>query len=570
MDDESPILLTSKRISSLLRSYVFDPEVLEAVQDTLRRVENLLHRCSGTHSPGRGLTANDPVAPDVSVASVGIPTEEPQRSADFQTAASSRHDLPTLLPDTDFDTLPVEINPTSASTVTTIGLFFDYDLYASDQPALVEVAQQQEDTQREGDQGRDKHNRINIVRENANEKDVFQVEEATIQGTHAFENQEMNEIHATVADEIAQALVNERCSGDGSRIHAEINIVDPVLACDDRITAEHVPQARSNQILGDLPQRTSGTQSSLSRTAGRQERSAQDPPSTPDQLQRSSVGKQPKRKRQDKLQGNPANRPIMWPHVAPIDGKAACLDEVLQRFTIQAGKFASQTKRMQYLADLYIYFGGPHAFQQIRDAFSALCGAEKMDCTTVGGRVRALANIDHAHHLVRRAVHLGLYLDRKHETTIAEHRGEPHPDRTALHQITCHAYPHMVPGCAEFKGKKANVQKGAQKGQNWFVAYERCSSALWLIPKNVSDKKFEELPCKLVEMFFDFLRDHRGHFLGQIDELLGSHVADFVTGRRPYRPIPFEAMTTAELAKHPRDSEHYVDISRLVASSMAK
>ena len=489
MDDESPILLTSKRISSLLRSCVFDPEVLEDVHDTLRRVENLLHRCSGTHSPGRGLTANDLVSPDVSVASVGIPTEEPQRSTDFQTAVSSRHDLPTLLPNTDFDTLPIEINPTSASTVTTIGLFFDYDLYASDQPALVEVVQQQENTQREGDQGRDKHSPVNIVCEDANKKDVSQVEETTTQGTHAFENQKMNGIHGPAANEIAQALVNERCSSDGSQIHADINIVDPVLACDDRVTAEHVPQARSNQILGDLPRRTSGTQSSPSRTAGRQEQSAQDPPSAPDQIQRSSEKKQPKRKRQDKLQGNPANRPIMWPHVAPIDEKTACLDEVLQRFTVQAGKFASQTKRMQYLADLYIYFGGPHAFQQIRDAFSALCGAEKMDCTTVGGRVRALANIDHAHHFVRRAVHLGLYLDRKHETTIAEHRGEPHPDRTALRQITCHAYPHIAPGSAEFKEKKANVQKGAQKGQNWFAAHERCSSALWLIPKNVSDKK---------------------------------------------------------------------------------
>ena len=71
-------------------------------------------------------------------------------------------------------------------------------------------------------------------------------------------------------------------------------------------------------------------------------------------------------------------------------------------------------------------------------------------------------------------------------------------------------------------------------------------------------------------MFFDFLRDHRGHFLGQIDELLGSPVADFVSGRRPYRTISFEAMTTAELAKHPRDSEYYVYISRLVASSMGK
>ncbi|KAK5203096.1 hypothetical protein LTR96_011068 [Exophiala xenobiotica] len=263
----------------------------------------------------------------------------------------------------------------------TRGLFFDYDLYASDQPALVEVTRQQEDTQREGDQGRDKHS---LVCEDANKKDVFQVEETTTQGTHAFENQKLNGIHDPAANEIAQALVNGRCSSDGSQIHADINIVDPLLACDDRVTAEHVPQARSDQILGDLPRRTRGTQSSPSSTAGRQEQSAQDPPSAPDQIQRSSGKKQPKRKQQDKLQGNPANRPIMWPQIAPIDWKTACLDEVLQRFTVQAGKFASQTKRMQYLADLYIYFGGPHAIQQIRDAFSALWSAEKLDCTTVG------------------------------------------------------------------------------------------------------------------------------------------------------------------------------------------
>lgn len=82
--------------------------------------------------------------------------------------------------------------------------------------------------------------------------------------------------------------------------------------------------------------------------------------------------------------------------------------------------------------------------------------------------------------------------------------------------------------------------------------------------------RFRELPFELVAMFFDFLRDHRGHFLNQIDELLGSHVADFVAGKRPSRPIAFEAMATEEMAKHSRDSEFYIDLSRLVASSMSE
>ena len=489
-DDESPILLTWERISSLLHSCPFDPEVLENVQDTLQRVENFLHQCSGTHSTRRGSAAGDPLAPHASVASDRIPTKEPQRSSDFQIAVSSQYDLPVLLPNTEFDNLHIESNLTSASTVTTIGEFFDYTVYAADRPALVDVTQQQEESQEEGDQGRDKHDRANIVCERANRRNVLQEEEVTAQETHDVENQEVNDIHNTAADEIAQALVNETCSNDGSQSHTEMNTVaDALLVSVDRVPAEHAPHTRSKQISGHLTRRTRGTSHSLPRTAGRQKQPNQRPPPVPDQTQATSGKGKRKRVRREKSQHNPTSGSITWPHVAPLDGKTACLDDVLQHLTAQAGEFAPETDRMRYLADLYIYSGGPHAFQQIRDAFSALCCTEKMDCTTVGGRVRALDRIDNAHHFVRRAVHLGLYIDRLRETQIAHDHGEPHPDRTALGNMTSCAYPNVVSGSAEYKTKKARIQRGANNGQNWFVAHQRYSSALWLIPKNVSEKR---------------------------------------------------------------------------------
>lgn len=490
MDDESPILLTWERIASLLYSCPYDPEVLENVQDTLRWIENFLHRCSDTHSTGRGSAAGDPLAPDVSVASDRIPTEEPQPSADFQITVSSQDDLPVLLPNAEFDNLAIESNLTSASTVTTTGQFFDYALYVADRPAVVEVTQQREDSQEGGDQGRDKHDRGNTVCEGANRRDVPQEEEAVAQETYDFENQEVNDNHDTAADEIAQALVNETCSTDGSHGHADMNIVsDPQMASDDRVPAEQVPHSRSIQIPGNLTRRTRGTHHSLSRTAGRQKQPNQEPPPIPNEI-RGPLGKRKrKQERREKSQRNPASDSITWPHAAPIDGKTACLDDVLLQLTAQAGEFARETDRMRYLADLYIYFGGPQAFQQIRDAFSALCCAEKMDCTTVGGRVRALDTVDNAHHFIRRAVHLGLYIDRQRETQIAEDCGESHPDRTALGNMTSCAYPEVVVGSAEYGEKKARVQRGANNGQNWFVAHQRCSSALWLIPKNVSEKR---------------------------------------------------------------------------------
>lgn len=198
---------------------------------------------------------------------------------------------------------------------------------------------------------------------------------------------------------------------------------------------------------------------------------------------------------------------------------------------------------MRYLADLYIYFAGPHAYQQIRDGFSALCCAEKTDCITGGGRVRALDTIDNAHHFVRRALHLGLYLDRQRETQIAQDRGESYPDRTALGNMTSYAYPDVVAGSAEYRGKKGAGARIMVRTGSWRINGARAlfgwsrktfqrrseSAAFWV--RGLAECwqiSRTTVPQKLVEIFFDFLHGHRGHFLDQIDELLGSHVADFV------------------------------------------
>ena len=57
IEDKSPILLTFERVSSLLQSYSFEPEVLDNIQeelenarDTFQRVENILHEGLGIYS----------------------------------------------------------------------------------------------------------------------------------------------------------------------------------------------------------------------------------------------------------------------------------------------------------------------------------------------------------------------------------------------------------------------------------------------------------------------------------------------------------------------------------------
>lgn len=296
--------------------------------------------------------------------------------------------------------------------------------------------------------------------------DVPQEEEATPQETQDLESHEVNGGHNTAADEITQALLNEMCSNDGSQSHTDmIIVIDPQLASDFRVPTEHVHHTRRKQIPGNLPHRTGGTRHSLSRTAGRQEQANQEPPPVPDQIQGTLRKRKRKRERREKSQRKPASGSITWPHVAPIDEKTACLDDVFQQWTPQAGEFVMDTDTMRYLADLYICFAGPHAFQQIRDGFSVLCCSEKIDYTTVGGHVRALDTIDNAHHFVRRAVHLGLYLDRQRETQIAKARGVSYPDRTALGNMTSCAFPDAVVESAEYYIKK--IKKSTAGREQW-------------------------------------------------------------------------------------------------------
>src|ERR1700743_422874 len=97
---------------------------------------------------------------------------------------------------------------------------------------------------------------------------------------------------------------------------------------------------------------------------------------------------------------------------------------------------------------------------------------KKLDCTTIGGRVRAPDTIDKAHHLVRRAVHLGLYMDRLRERKLADDNGDSYSHRTALNHLVSSAYPDVAPESEEYQAKKASEQKGAGNGQNWLVAQE--------------------------------------------------------------------------------------------------
>ena len=117
--------------------------------------------------------------------------------------------------------------------------------------------------------------------------------------------------------------------------------------------------------------------------------------------------------------------------------------------------------------DLYIHFAGPHAFQQIRDAFSSLCQRDKIDCTTGGGRIRALDHINNAHHFVKRAVQLGIYMDRDKKMAIAVRNGQRQADRKVMNYMTSQAYPKLVVGSEEYEKKKGEIQQAADDGKNW-------------------------------------------------------------------------------------------------------
>lgn len=177
-----------------------------------------------------------------------------------------------------------------------------------------------------------------------------------------------------------------------------------------------------------------------------------------------------------------------WLDLDPIIGKVACPDQILQQLMNRAGDCASDTSRMRYLTVLFFHFGGPHAFRQIRDAFSALCGTRGMDGATTGGRIRALAQFDHAHPFEQRAIQLGLCLDRAHQMQIALDQGDSYPDRAALRKMMVCAYPALEIESEEYEEKKGQLQSALSDGHNWLVAQQRCPSALWMFPRNVSEK----------------------------------------------------------------------------------
>lgn len=90
------------------------------------------------------------------------------------------------------------------------------------------------------------------------------------------------------------------------------------------------------------------------------------------------------------------------------------------------------------------------------------------------------------------------------------------------------------------------------------------------LPAILNTRSFRRLPSKLVCTFFDILYEHRGHFFRRVDGLLGSHVADFVAGKLPVQPIPFDKMATTQMTEHSMDSDYFIELCKLVAGSVCK
>ena len=225
-------------------------EELENARDTFQRVEKILHRGLGIHSSGVDSATDGPPTPDAFIASDRMFRVTPPRFADFHDTVSSYDDLPLLLPNTEVDGLPLESSLKSAATTTTIGEFFDYALYAADQPDPVGLTQNQEN-QRQGDREGNKQDRSNIARERASEKDVLLEEEVTTPDTSDVQNQEVDDIHYRAGNETQQALVKETCPNDGSQSPTSINIVaDAVVATSDSVLVVSAPYSRGNSFLG--------------------------------------------------------------------------------------------------------------------------------------------------------------------------------------------------------------------------------------------------------------------------------------------------------------------------------
>ena len=96
----------------------------------------------------------------------------------------------------------------------------------------------------------------------------------------------------------------------------------------------------------------------------------------------------------------------------------------------------------------------------------------------------------------------------------------------------------------------------------------------WITPPPVcfieSGSSFRLTSRDLAGAFFDLLYFYRGHYLRRVDELLGPIVVTFIDGQRPSQAIPFGHINLGQMKKYPMDSEQFIEISRIVASSMSR
>ena len=167
--------------------------------------------------------------------------------------------------------------------------------------------------------------------------------------------------------------------------------------------------------------------------------------------------------------------------------KVACPDEIYEALMARAGKYASQTSRLRYLTRLFFHFAGPHAFEQVRDLFSAIHCTKELDLITLGGRVRALERFVLARPVEKRALLVCLCSERSRLQTCAENEGEGYPDRAALNEMVNSAYPDLKASSKEYASKKRGLQKTLDKGHHWLTAHRRSPSALFSIPSHLSE-----------------------------------------------------------------------------------
>ncbi len=145
-----------------------------------------------------------------------------------------------------------------------------------------------------------------------------------------------------------------------------------------------------------------------------------------------------------------------WPGLDPIAGKVVSPGEIYQHLVDHAGKYASEMPRIQYLTRLFFHFGGPLAFQQLIDAFSAMCHTKEIDIATVGGRIRALGRISLANPLEQRALLVEPNSERTRQQQHAVVQGHLQPERTALGEMMACCYESLHAGVSRDKGSLAS------------------------------------------------------------------------------------------------------------------